>query len=136
MLFIRRLVGHAHGEKRDDRGKQVKTGVQRLRKYAQASRPDDQKRLEGDQHQSRAHAQERGPLLLPSFLDLVDRRHRPPRLPQIQVRSLAQEKAHFRRACIRERIGIRSQGILRELAFSRDKEQRRRVHDFIHGGDS
>jgi len=49
---------------------EVETGVQRLRKDAQLSVRTTQKRLERNQQQGRAHAQERGPLLLPSFLDL------------------------------------------------------------------
>ena len=48
VFLIRRLVRHAHGEKRDDRRKQVKTRVQGFRKNTQASRPHHQKRFERD----------------------------------------------------------------------------------------
>src|SRR5260370_1242865 len=49
MPLIGRLVGHAHGEKSNDRGNQVQAGVQRLRKDAQASRADDEKCLQRNQ---------------------------------------------------------------------------------------
>src|SRR5260370_564889 len=64
MPLIGRLVGHAHGEKSNDRGNQVQAGVQRLRKDAQASRADDEKCLQRNQQHRGAHAQERGSAVL------------------------------------------------------------------------
>jgi len=49
--LVRRLVGHAHGKKRDDRGKQVQPGVQGFRKDAQAPGADDQECLQRNQQQ-------------------------------------------------------------------------------------
>jgi hypothetical protein len=48
MALIGRLFGHAHRKKGDDGGDQVQPGVQRFGEHAKASRPENQKRLEGD----------------------------------------------------------------------------------------
>ena len=69
MGLVRRPIGHTDGEKGDNRGNQIQAGVQRLGKHAKAARAYHQEGFQGNQQRRRTHAQKRGALLLPRFLD-------------------------------------------------------------------
>jgi hypothetical protein len=75
VAFVGGLVGHAHGEERNYRREQIETGMQRFGQNAKAAGANDQKGLEGQQHDGGAHAEQRGALLFADFLSLADGWH-------------------------------------------------------------
>ena len=83
MGLVCRPIGNSNGKKSDNRGNQIQPGVQRLGQHAEAPRFDNQERFQRNQQGRRTHAQKRGPLLLPRFLDWRHYFHRGSRLPQI-----------------------------------------------------
>src|SRR6266404_6171100 len=59
MPFVCRLIRNANRQKRDNRGDQIEPGVQRLRQHALATGAEYEKSLERNEHERRAHAQQR-----------------------------------------------------------------------------
>ena len=67
VALVGRLIGNADGEKRDHRRHEVEAGMERFGEDAQAAGTQDEKRLQRDEDDGRADAEQRRLFFLAHF---------------------------------------------------------------------